>query len=151
MVLVCFAIDPCGESHLSFHFADDYFETDFRNNATHDARSRKENVYASGLAATKTQTRIAQADFDGIAQRGQGNHFDLLALEQPHLHETLHQRIVARQGRDAATLARTQLIERRHGSARYGADEDLRSLLAAKREAAAADLEQARPTRLEQS
>jgi hypothetical protein len=45
---------------------------------------------ASGFAAAQTQARIAQADFQWIAQGSQGDNFDLFALEQPHLHKALH-------------------------------------------------------------
>lgn len=60
---------------------------------------------AGGFALSQAQTKIPASNLDGIAQRSQGDHFDLLALEKPHLHEPLYQRIVARKRRDAPALA----------------------------------------------
>jgi hypothetical protein len=107
------------------------------------------DLNAGGLAAAEAEPIIAQADFDGIAQGGHADHLDLLVFEQAHLHEPLDEGIVTVDGRDPAALTRTQLIQERHGSASHGTNEDLGALLAAKRQTAAADLQEARPAGLE--
>jgi hypothetical protein len=64
------------------------------------------NQDARGFAATKAESVIAQADFDGIPERGHADEFDRFSLNQTHLHETLDKRIVTLEGRDPAALSR---------------------------------------------
>jgi hypothetical protein len=63
------------------------------------------DVDAGGFDATKTQAVIAQTHLHRIAQRGEADHFDFLAFQQAHFHETLNEGVFAVNSGDAAATA----------------------------------------------
>jgi hypothetical protein len=113
----------------------------------------RRNTDTGGFVATETQSIIAQTDFHRVAQRRKGKHFNLGSFQKSHFHKTLHQGVVAEYFNNASPFSDSQVIERRHnppsGARRDGTHQDAGGRLAAQTEAALANLQQARTTRLE--
>jgi hypothetical protein len=118
------------------------------------------NLHSRGFSATQTQTIVAQADFDGIAERSDGHHLDILAFEEAHFQQALNERIVALERLDAAALADAQLIQGEHerrnlsgqagsGDSPGGTHNDLRRAIAAQTQPTAADFQEARAAGLQ--
>ena len=92
----------------------------------------------------RLRRELPQADLDRVAERGEGEDFDLLAFEQAQLEEPLHQGRLAAEGLDRGPLAGLELVEGGHGGCRSRrADEDAGALAAAEAQPASGDLEQA--------
>src|SRR5262245_5036915 len=70
--------------------------------------------YAGGFLAAQAQAEISEADFNRIAQGSTTQHFDFVALENAHFHETLHQGVVPRHCFHPRPLPLLQLVQRRH-------------------------------------
>jgi hypothetical protein len=54
--------------------------------------------------AAEAEAVVAQADFDGVPQWGEANHFDLFPFEQAHFQQALNDGAAALQGDNPGTL-----------------------------------------------
>jgi hypothetical protein len=66
---------------------------------------------AGCLAAAEAQSRIANADLQRVAQRGEAHQHNFLAFEQAHLQKPLHDCIRTADGDHAGTVSLSQLIQ----------------------------------------
>jgi hypothetical protein len=71
-------------------------------------------LHPGRFTAAQAETIIAEAEFDGIAERGEGNHLDFLAFEQAHFQKTLNDGIIPLNRGDAGTLTKFELVQRDH-------------------------------------
>jgi len=69
-----------------------------------------EEATGASVAAVASEAGVTEADFDRVAERGEGNKFDLLALHQPEFVEPLHQPRLPGQGHDFGLLTGQQLV-----------------------------------------
>src|SRR3954451_10747927 len=86
--------------------------------------SERGDADAGSFVAAEAETVIAEANLHRIAERGEADDLDLLAVEQAHLHEPLHQEVVAFERFDARPLPGFKAIQRGHGLPQDGAHED---------------------------
>jgi hypothetical protein len=99
-------IHPWGETWEDFLF----FTTHHSPLTTHHFDGN-----ACRLAAAKAEAVVAEANFQGVAERGEADDLDFFALDQSHLQEALHKTVVALDRFDPASLTHLKLIEGRHG------------------------------------
>ena len=58
-----------------------------------------------GFATAKTEPAVSAQDFDRVAERGHGQHFDFFPVEQTQLQESLHKGGFTFQAFDHAALS----------------------------------------------
>jgi hypothetical protein len=97
------------------------------------------------LGLPETQSRVAEADFERVAERGRREEFDGFAFKQAEFGEALHESRRTGDGQHFRSLAGFQVVQSGHRStiATNGPDENLRAIRAAKTKAAIRDLQQA--------
>jgi hypothetical protein len=69
---------------------------------------------SGGFGFAKGQAGVSETDLDRVAERGEGQHFDRFAFEEPEFVQPLHETGIAGEGLNDTQLTGAKLGERGH-------------------------------------